>query len=161
MKTLRLILFVSIALTMFSCNENSPTSNMNGEITKISDCLLKNGLSTKAPSTMSCVLYDFDGTLHITHQNAAFNCCPGDITAVFQLQADTIYIYEFESDALCDCNCLYDIEFEINDLPAGNYVISLVEPYISEENEKLIFPVDLNSTPSGSECVNRTSYPYY
>lgn len=153
--------FFVMLLLLFavSCDED-PVSNLQGTLKHASDCLLKNGQSPNIPTTMSCVSYTYNGSLSITHSNAVFNCCPGTLSASFNLEGDTIFISESESSGLCDCMCLYDLDFEITNLPAGIYVLHFIEPYISNENEILECTIDLLNSSSGNNCVERINYPY-
>jgi len=60
----------------------------------------------------------------------------------------------------CDCLCLFDVNYQISNLPAGEYTIVVHELYLMEGDEILQFTVDLASTPSGSYCVQRDHYPW-
>lgn len=159
MKKLRILSLLMLLLIIAGCDDD-PVSNLQGSLKHVSDCLLKNGQSPNIPATMSCISYTYNGTLSITHNNAVFNCCPGDLSATFNLEGDTIYITEAESSGMCDCMCLYDLDFEITNLPAGIYVLHLNEPYISDQTEILECTIDLLNSSSGSYCVPRTNYPY-
>ena len=95
-----------------------------------------------------------------THVNAAFNCCPGDITADIRIQNDTITIVEHESQSMCDCSCLYTLRFEIRNLEPGAYTIRFVEPYAVPGDEPLHFAADLAALPQGIVCAYRRHYPW-
>ena len=60
----------------------------------------------------------------------------------------------------CDCLCLFDLDYEITNLPPGVYTIRVNEPYLWEGAEVLEFTVDLSAVPSGSHCVYRDHYPW-
>jgi hypothetical protein len=109
-----------------------------------------------------CAEYDYDGSglLRLKHVNAAFNCCPGTVTAAIEIAGDRIRIREQESASLCDCDCLYDLDYVITSLGAGTYMITLVGPYQTEGDAPLSFSVDLRGPTSGSFCVERTHYPW-
>ena len=68
-------------------------------------------------------------TLLLRHVNAAFNCCPGEITAEISISNDTITIVERESQPGCHCLCLYDLEYRFENIEAGTYTIIFIEPY--------------------------------
>lgn len=114
-----------------------------------------------APSR-ECVEYDYDGRglLKLKHVNAGFNCCPGTISATVEVSNGDILIKERESSSLCDCDCLYDVDYEIAGLAGGTWRISVVGPYQPEEGPALEFLVDLSQASSGSYCVERTRYPW-
>ena len=121
-------------------------------------------LPEETPPDKDCVEYSYDGhgTLQITHVNAGFNCCQDEIVATIEITGGLIRITEAEIPVggLCDCNCLFDMEYEIADLEAGTYRIEFAEPYVDAEAELLEFDVDLSESPMGSYCVTRTHYPW-
>lgn len=100
-------------------------------------------------------LYDGEGTLTLRHINAKFNCCPVEITAEIEFSGNLITITEREEDQLCDCICLFDLDYEIINLGPGRYTIRVIEPYVRGEEEVLEFTVDLFSAASGSYCLER------
>jgi hypothetical protein len=114
------------------------------------------------PTDLSCIEWRYgpDDVLELTHVNAAFNCCPGEITADITIAGDTITIVEREEQSLCDCSCLYNLEFEITNLEPGPYAVKIVEPYAQAADERLGFSIDLESHPAGVECAYRVSYPW-
>jgi hypothetical protein len=117
----------------------------------------------ETPGDMSCVDWEYSagGILSLKHVNAAFNCCPGRITADVSVSNDTVTIVEREEQSICDCSCLYDLDFEIRNLvPAGVRTIRIVEPYARPGDERLDFTVDLTALPSGVTCVYRGHYPW-
>ena len=93
--------------------------------------------------------------LSLTHINAMFNCCP-EIGADISIDSNTITIEEIEFSGICDCLCLFDLEYRIPDLPPGEYRIIVLEPYLPNGDEPVDFIVDLVSSPSGIHCVSRS-----
>jgi hypothetical protein len=116
----------------------------------------------ETPPNLDCIAYTYSGdsTLILKHVNAAFNCCPGGLFATFTFKDSLITIEEHESDALCDCVCLYDLDFEVRHLAPGMYVIKVIEPYVGDHEEQLEFRVDLTAPTSGTYCVERDTYPW-
>lgn len=116
------------------------------------------------PPDQDCIEYQYDGegTLLLKHVNAGFNCCVDDILAEITLVGNLITITEIEEPpgGWCDCICLYDVDYQINDLPPGEYTITVNELYLWPGAEILEFTVDLSSSTSGSYCVQRTDYPW-
>jgi hypothetical protein len=134
-----------------------------GVLISHTDC--HSGLSTaaayKTPTDMSCVDWRYSGdVLRLKHINAGFNCCPGDITADITVEGDTILIVEHEEQSMCDCSCLYDLEFEIRNLDSRKYAIRIVELYTQPGDERLDFSIDLTGQPAGVHCTCRTHYPW-
>jgi hypothetical protein len=111
---------------------------------------------------MDCIVYDYEwtGVLRITHVNAGFNCCPGEIIADITISNDTITIVEDETESACRCLCLYDLEYEIRNLPQGAYYLMIEEPYVEDGDEPFRCRLDLEANPSCSFCVGRDRYPW-
>ena len=116
-----------------------------------------------ALSDQDCLewVYDGAGTLQIKHVNAGLNCCPV-IVADIDVVGSTIIIEEIDSlyNGGCHCLCLFDIDYEIANLPPGQYTVQVIEPYLPPGDEPLEVTVDLMAMPTGSHCVLRTSYPW-
>lgn len=145
----------------------SPGTSPQGRLISRTDC--KSSLQpnsgaagTVRAASQECVEYDYDGrnVLRLKHVNAGFNCCPGTVSADIFTLGDEIRIKEKESSSLCDCNCLYDIDYEFVNVSPGIYRISVVGPYQIESDPPLEFLVDLSGAASGSYCVERTHYPW-
>ncbi len=109
-----------------------------------------------------CLEYDCDGkgTLRLKHVNAGFNCCPGTISAEIVISEGEIRIREDESSALCDCNCLFDLDYAFSHLAPASTRISVSGPYLREGDPPLDFVIDLSGPGSGAFCVERTHYPW-
>ncbi len=165
------ILFIAL-LSILNCGENdgdSPSGTVNpntrGELIRFSDCGgFEDRGTTTSTSSQDCIEYEYDhdqNILNLTHINAAFNCCPGEITADITLQGNNITITEDESEAACGCDCLFDIEYQITDLPTGVYHIRIIELLIGEDGGEILeFDVNLSSIPAGEYCIERSSYPW-
>lgn len=170
MKTVHLALgFLLIAGVIFSCQKNNEPATTNniitGKLVSNSDCksnLKSSGLYGNLADTLSCIEYVYDNTknqLYIKHVNAGFNCCPGNLYCQFNLVGDTIFIEEFETTALCNCNCLFDLEIEIDGVMPQHYILAFIEPYAGNET-KIMFGANFGSSASGSYCVTRKNYPW-
>lgn len=136
----------------------------SGRLVSNSGCLHdKAGNGIKLYDSLSCAQYSFDAASHIlriTHFNAAFNCCDLSISSEITMRNDTIIIREVEGLPLCNCLCLFNLEFEIAGVNPQEYVIKFIEPYCMD-HDFLVFPVELSGTPSGTECVVRHFGPWY
>lgn len=163
-------LVLSLALLAAGCGEeNTETTKPAppgpaGTLVSHAGCkqFASEGLATATPQDQDCLFYRYDGAdvLQIDHINAGFNCCPGEITAVITIEDDVITIAESEEGGYCDCNCLFDIAYEITGLDPGTYTIRFVEPYVAPEDDPLECVIDLAATSEGSCCVERTRYPW-
>ena len=163
-----IVIFLITGLFIYSC-ENEKTGSeqlkITGNLVNNSPC--KNELKSNSgvfdtPDSLSCVEYSFDDSnnkLIIKHINAGFNCCPESLYCDVSLSNDTVIIQEFEAAALCDCDCLFDLDIELNGVSPQNYHIRFIEPYV-ENLEKLVFDIDLSKDKEGSFCVTRKGYPW-
>ena len=163
------LLFISLfGLFIISCEKNNNDGKqliITGQLINNSTC--KNDLKSayqivETPDTLSCVNYSFNkakNILTLKHINAGFNCCPDSLYCKVELIGDIIQIQEFEKNAQCNCNCLYDLDIEIYGVELKTYRIKFIEPYISDQN-KLIFELNLNKDSNGSYCVTRKQYPW-
>lgn len=134
----------------------------NNSLTNYSSCKSFSGnIMSDHSSGEECVDYNYfsNGTLSLTHVNAGFNCCPGELTANINIEGGVITIEEFEQEAGCHCNCLFDLDYEIAIPSPGTYTIKIVTPYV-DATEQIEFIVDLTSTSNGSYCVQRNNYPW-
>ena len=162
MRKIVLILF-PVFFTLISCNDDDNTYTeqlITGNVISQSDC--KNFKSTLTENNQSCLQYTYDEvsrTLHLTHVNAGFNCCPGDISCNINMGNLIISITEKEEAPMCDCNCLFDIDIDVYQVNKSEFTIKLVEPYIGDQ-EILEFDIDLSNSISGEFCVERNSYPW-
>jgi len=121
------------------------------------------GTTDTIPPDQDCMTYQCDGAglLLLRHVNAGFNCCPTEILADLTIDDDSITIVENESleDGGCYCLCLFDVDYRIDNLPAGEYTIRVYGMYL-QGGPILEFTVDLASSPSGTYCVHRDYYPW-
>jgi hypothetical protein len=166
------ILISILLLLVLSCNNNKSTA-----VDKAHDIAVSSPVSFSTckfmpgkprvdslPSTQTGICYQYDGAsnLYIEHINAAFNCCPIELTVDANLVNDTIICTELEYlyQGGCRCHCLFDIDYQVTGLSPGIYAIKIVEPYARASDEKLEFSVDLISSPTGTFAVDRDHYPW-
>jgi hypothetical protein len=130
-----------------------------GTLINHTDC--KESFDDDSPKNFDCIEYDYndEDLLLLKHVNAGFNCCP-EITANISIIENKIIIKEIELSGDCDCICLFDVYYRIEDLSPGEYTISVEEPYIRDDEENLEFSVSLSSPISGNFCVERYHYPW-
>ena len=143
--------------------ESRPTA-VTGALEGHSNC--KDGAGPSGDATAEsrdCVAYmlSSDGMLLLTHVNAAFNCCPDDLTAHITVVGDTITIREREVSARpCSCLCLYDLNYRFKNVEPGTYTLTFVEPYANGSDEPLTLTVDPQRSTPGRSCVERSGYPW-
>jgi hypothetical protein len=98
--------------------------------------------------------------LSLNHINACFNCCPGEIHAEFGISGASIRIQEAETEGMCDCLCLFDLQHSVRNLHPGEYAVTVAEPYVGAEEKQLVASLTLNDGTSGTICVERDEYPW-
>ncbi|MBN2482267.1 MAG: hypothetical protein JXB19_11025 [Bacteroidales bacterium] len=162
-----ILLFFFIGFLLSGCEkEISPRSvDLTGQVVSHTTC--KYGLKSISgteifPDSLTCVHYSFDSAikkLAIKHINGGFNCCPESLYCDVSLRNDTIIIQEFEAAALCNCNCLFDLDIELFGVNSKKYQIRFIEPYAGNQLE-INFEVDLTNEHEGSFCVTRKQYPW-
>lgn len=159
----------AIAIISYSCestkdDKTGNTAPLAGRLIDHSSCKDFKGAysGTETPDTLSCISYEFkeaENTLTLHHINAGFNCCPDSLYCEISENADTIIIYEYEKEASCRCNCLYDLEIVIEGIDTKKYFLKFVEPY-ADDQEKLLFEIHPGEENEGSFCVTRKLYPW-
>ncbi|HAQ17803.1 MAG TPA: hypothetical protein DCR40_01065 [Prolixibacteraceae bacterium] len=120
------------------------------------------GTTVRTPPSQSCIEYAYDRDnrkLILKHLNAGFNCCPESLWCTVTFRNDTIIIQEFEKHLGCKCNCLYDLDMEVEGLEPGKYHLRLIEPYLGTQ-QALVGLLDLRSQKQGSFCASRSIYPW-
>jgi len=166
-----IFLFTFFAALFYSCeelfNSNADESAIpvTGEVVDKSSC--KYGLKMtsgiyEVPDSISVVEYEYDISEHIlylTHINAGFNCCPDSLYCLVKNARDTIKIEEFEKNASCRCNCLYDLDIEIEGVLPRIYFLAFIEPY-AVNMDSIGFGVNLAENSKGSFSVIRKNYPW-
>ena len=146
-------------------DKKNQTQLVTGHLKGNSICknnLMRGDTTVVTPDSLSHVEYSFDNekkVLTFKHINAGFNCCPDSLYCKAELKGDTIIIQEYEQGGLCKCNCLYDLEIDVNGVDMKAYQIKFIEPY-AKEQDKLIFGIDLTTDSTGSYHVTRKRYPW-
>ena len=168
-KTIIFVLTATIFTLFFNgCEkekeEEPEQMTISGNVINHTDCKSFKSVSNidEVADTLSCIDYTFyqtENKLFLKHINTGFNCCPGELTCEISFSSDTIIIREFEEAAYCDCNCLFDLEIEINGIESKKYYLKFIEPYCGDQ-EKLFFEIDLSNNSQGTYCVFRDQYPW-
>ncbi len=149
---------VLIAGVWISCERN----NNNGvlSVTSSSDLVCKGSTLLKTNDPVpenSCINYSYSGDslLTLMHLNSGFNCCPESFAVDIEVRGDSLIIREDDTKHLCKCNCLYDLEIKVHNLPADQYHVRIVESKSMYSLPQLIFDVDLKKVKTGEVCVTR------
>jgi hypothetical protein len=160
------LLTITAFLLIIGCKDDkvSVTSGITGSLAHNSDCKSLNSgdLKSDIADTLSCVHYSYDALNHVVlliHYNAGFNCCPETLSCEISTSNDTILIREIEKEQACNCECLFDLDIELQGVDEDEYIVKFIEPY-AEGQEPLIFEMDLTANLEGDYCVVRTGYPW-
>ena len=156
-----LIIGVISITNIIGCKKDSTGPSVQNQIS-VTKSGCKTGIKATDSSNQDCIQYQrINSTLHIKHINAAFNCCPDQVYAVASISGDTIMISEKEGISQpCNCNCLYDLDYDIANVTDSNYIVIINEPFITEDSEKIIFNLAPILSSSGEYCKTRSTYPW-
>lgn len=145
------------------CATPQPTPRPSDSLMSVEGCLeLTDSIEdSDITARQECMSYNYneaDQILHISHLHAGFNCCVSP-TGEIDIEGNRIKIIEsFTGDDICDCECLFNLIYEINNVVPGVYTFSVncVYPLL----EELTFTVDLSSENEGVYCITRDRYPW-
>jgi hypothetical protein len=78
----------------------------------------------------ACIEYRYDsiGLLTFTHMDAYFNCCLDSITSDVTYENGVVYVDECSylmNGMGCDCYCPYDLDYIVENIGPGTYMISI------------------------------------
>ena len=130
------IIISIILLIVLICSCNKEENNhipVTGFLSDHTGCknIIRGEKDSAYSTNESCIKYSFDAGLNkllIKHINAGFNCCPDSLYCTVSFKNDTICIEEFEKAALCRCNCLYDLDVELDGILSKKYYIKIQFP---------------------------------
>lgn len=155
--TTKYLLLITMMLPIIACRYEFPT----GRLLHYGSCknsaeldVLKMDLE-ESTSQQECIHYEYDGVknLYFTHINADFNCCPEEIIAETEIKGNNIVVEE-AGDGMCNCICLYDLEYVISSLEPGIYNLQI------DSVDDLELEIDLSESYSGTLCAEREGYPW-
>jgi hypothetical protein len=178
MKKMSFILISVVFLATFlSCNQSFESedqcitgidpfgSDPYGSIRSHSDCKGISGkIQNEFPSSDECIMYQYypkERILYIAHKNSGMNCEPGKITAKISIKDDIISINENQEKNGAKCNCLYDIDYDLRNIDAKVFLLSVSGPIIDGVNiPSFSCYIDLTQHSYGTFCLNRGFYPW-
>ncbi len=154
---------IALSLLIGSCAREPASDPAVGSVSS-SKCKSHGVKSTSDhAANQDCMQYNWvsGDTLNIKHVNAGFNCCPGGVVAELKISGDTLVVTEKENSSLCDCNCLYDLNYQLSGISKGTWWIKVVEPYVQQPSSpQILFKIELRKNESGEFCITRTGYPW-
>jgi len=127
MKTLKTLLFTLgiIVIMALGCKKNNDNSiQIEDSILKIKDLSFSGCKQTSKSAENNEYLEYFtvdSNYLFIRHVNASLNCCPDSIKVVSSILNGKIQYSVCQKEAICNCNCLYDITCKIGPLAFTSY----------------------------------------
>jgi hypothetical protein len=150
-------LIISGLFIIFNCVEKEESGPVMAELTGYSGCKDFGIMDGEDSPGRECIEYMYDGVnyLYLKHINAGFYCEPVEITAEIDVKNNIIEIKEYHS-GMADCYCLYDLEYELENIKPGSYIINFSGPLST-----LVFTANLKSHSGGSYCVERSEYPWF
>ncbi|MFC2131868.1 hypothetical protein ACFLSQ_10575 [Bacteroidota bacterium] len=166
MKNFIKITFLTITIIVFySCNNSdeplSSKSNKQTVYANYGECLENEMMIIEGENSVTKIEFSYLGKiLNINHLNAGFNCCVDDIKIDVEFKSGQIIITETDINPACDCLCLYNIDYEIKNIPAGTYIIKINESVKPENDDPIIFEVELHEGVQGEESFVRSGYPW-
>lgn len=164
-----LILSIAMSYLLNGCSENRTTSTAQpeGRAVRAVICSVsqKTGYTNAVSSSRDCTEYRYDTArrlLSLIHRNTAFNCCTASVSAETTVVDHTIIVQEVErlENEGCHCLCLSEMEYQIEGITPGSYVVNITQLYLTEQDELLNFSIDLVNSIAGSYCVPREHYPW-
>jgi hypothetical protein len=149
-----------VILLLAGCGKTDPNPDNDYSEVTTSGCK-QSFVFTTTGNDFSTIQYNYSNkVLHIKHINAGFNCCPDKISFKASVSDTIIGVDEKESKALCDCMCLFDLDYDIREVERKRYWITFNEPYTGLNDKKLAFYIDLCASDTGSFKVSRHNYPW-
>lgn len=74
---------------------------------------------------------------------------------------DTILIEEIEYLGSIQCDCLFDVDYQLMNVSSGLYTVKVIHLEVLRPEDRIqIFQIDLDSQASGSYCETRTYPPW-
>jgi hypothetical protein len=87
------------------------------------------------------------GTITVHHEAAYYNCCPWPVEYEIDVAAGLISVQEI-AHAACWCMCCFDYSVEIEDVPAGMYLLNF-SWFDEESNEWTVWSLGVNVPAAG------------
>lgn len=141
----------------------TPMGEPSGMLVYASGCKETTGVpKMDMPRNMDCVEWTYDpaGVLLLTHINSGFNCCPDSVFSDITINDATIHIQEYEKDGLCDCLCLFDLEYRFENIAPSIWTIRFQGLYGMPEDPPLEQVINLADSSEGLFCIQRDYYPW-
>ena len=165
MKTKKLLLGLTLAISIIGCNSSSSNSPTQTENVKVSKCQNKaqrnNTTEESIDNKHTYVSYKYENsTLFLKHYNSSFNCKEdAPISADIEKKGNKINIKETQdlSNGRMRCMCLRDLDITVNEISADVYEIHIDD---NSADDEILFTVNLEEKKEGMVSYERLTYPY-
>ena len=158
------VLILALGLAAVSgCGDDdgaAPPAVPAGTFVGVLECRVEE--AAPAAETLECVVWDYDrtsGLLTLQHTGANLNCCPEREPQVVR-DDGAVTLVEDGVGGLCDCQCLYDLVYELADVPPVSVTVTVRPAAPPAGLEPLAGVLDLAAEDAGAFCVPRTGYPW-
>jgi hypothetical protein len=142
MKTVSILSVSLLLLFSFSCKKNEPPENQfSARDVYYGECKS----TTKIAFDEHILLYFHnENYLAVSHNNAMFNCSPGQIIVDAKIEGRNIIVDEYETDSSSNCICPYDISYNIGPLPYESYTFIFQRGGYEVLREEIIFDSEID-----------------
>ncbi|MFO7652312.1 MAG: hypothetical protein R6X25_00660 [Candidatus Krumholzibacteriia bacterium] len=154
-------LLIVVTHSLAGCSDDevtAPPATLRGQLVAATECKIFPAVEDPRQECLH-LNYDGAGTLALRHENTAFNCCP-KYTAEVTVTGGVITVVEVETAADCDCVCLYDLDYRVEDLTPGEYMVYVEANYLQPGDVPAGGRVALDGPTTLSLCEDRDRYPW-
>ncbi len=141
-----------------------PTGEPEGHTVGNTGCkiIMSMPFDDQYPSNWDVIKYTYaNKTLHLKHINTAFNCCPDSVGGHIAIEDNKIEIDEFELGPVCDCICLFDVEYQIDNLDEDRIQLNLTQLYLDDDAKTHNLIISLADSTEGIHKIDRGNhYPW-
>ncbi|MFZ5479383.1 MAG: hypothetical protein ACOZNI_21645 [Myxococcota bacterium] len=125
--------------------ESSDPGDLAATAEKVGDCKSSAAKSAEPDSgyvaefSMSAEVVGDDVVLHMVDVDA--NCCPSPGAAI-STDGSTITVdfSDVTADTACDCNCVFDFDVTIADVPSGTWTLDVYDDGVSRGTLEVTVP---------------------
>ena len=154
------ILMLVCLINLVGCDDSNTTgpdfSDAAGSTTYQSGCKSE---AADADPNQECIelSYNDDRTLVLRHINSGLNCCPDHFNSEITIEDGRITVNEQGLGAGCKCECLFDLEYTLVNVPVDEYEIEFIG---FKSGMNISMSVNLNTQTYVMHCVDRDEYPW-
>lgn len=87
----------------------------------VTECVLDTGMVPQGDEALSASVTD--GSIHVEHLAVTGNCCPTGWDMGVTVEESQLNVWYY-GDGDCDCECLYDLNYEITGTTSGTWTVN-------------------------------------